>query len=95
MPRIFLMDVELAGHSDVKVNGQRLEEADAEIDEKIIFKQLTLQQQWQLICLMKKNINKLYAVYREKRVAEGEITAEDLRRTEFRARQRKRNPRLL
>ena len=95
MPRIFLMDAELVGHSDVRVNGQRLEEADAEIDEKIIEKQLTLDQQWKLICLMKKNINKLYSAYRNARVAQGEISEEDLRRTEHAARRRKRRPRLL
>ena len=94
--RIFLLDVELKGRCDVAVNGRRLEDGDAEIDEKIIAKQLTVEQQWQLICVLKKNINKLYSVYRDARVAQGEITAEDLRHTERkRARTKGPNPRLL
>jgi len=94
--RIFLLDVELQGSGDVTVNGRRLEAGDAEIDEKIIGKKLSLEQQWQLICLMKKNINKVYAVYRDARVARGEITAEDLRRNEHkRARAKGPKPRLL
>lgn len=94
--RIFLMDVELKGFNEVTVNGRRLETGDAEIDEQIIAKKLSLEQQWQLICVMKKNINKLYAVYRDARVAQGEITAEDLRRTERkRAHSKGHKPRLL
>jgi len=94
--RIFLMDVELKGFSDVTVNGRRLEIGDAEIDEKIIAKKLSLEQQWQLICVMKKNINKLYSIYRDARVAHGEITTEDLRRTEKkRAHAKGPKPRLL
>lgn len=94
--RIFLMDVELQSFNEVTVNGRRLETGDAEIDEKIIAKKLTLDQQWQLICLFKKNINKLYSIYRDARVAQGEITTEDLRRTERkRAHTKGPKPRLL
>jgi hypothetical protein len=94
--RIFLLDVALQGFNEVTVNGRRLETGDAEIDEKIIAKKLSLEQQWQLICVMKKNINKLYAVYRDARVASGEITTEDLRRSERkRAHAKGPKPRLL
>ena len=94
--KIFQMDVELQGSGDVTVNGRRLEEGDAMIDEKIIGKRLSTDQQWKLICVFKKNINKLYSLYRDARVAQGEVTEEDLRRTERkRARSPGPRPRLL
>jgi hypothetical protein len=94
--RIFLMDVKLEAGHEVTVNGRRLEDGDAEIDEKVIGRQLNLEQQWQLICVLKKNINKLYSAYRAKRVAEGEVTEEELVRSErHRSRNRTHNPRLL
>jgi len=94
--RIFFLDVELKSFNEVSVNGRNLAEGDAILDEKAIARNLTLDQQWQLICIMKKNINKLYSVYRDARVLSGEITAEDLRKNERkRARAKGPNPRLL
>ena len=43
--KIFQMDVELQGSGDVTVNGRRLEEGDAMIEEKIIGKRLSTDQQ--------------------------------------------------
>lgn len=92
---LFHLDVELKSFNEVVVNGRNLGDGDAMIDENA-FAKLTLEQQWQIICIMKKNINKMYSVYRDARVLTGEITAEDLRKQERkRARSKGHNPRLL
>lgn len=93
--RVLRMEVEMLGNKLLIVNDQPIETGDIELDEKIIGG-VSLEQQWFLICLLKKNINKLYHEYRRSRVRQGEVSEARLRELETAAaRSRKHKPRLL
>lgn len=65
--KIIRFDVELQGNRDVVVNGRILEDPRAlgEIEEKVIEKNTTLDQQWQLISLLRRMASQLEHVYRK------------------------------
>ena len=65
--RIIRFEVELHGNRDISVNGRRLEDSRAigEIEEKVIEKNTTLDQQWQMITLLKRMTAQLEHVYRK------------------------------
>jgi hypothetical protein len=93
--QVLKIEAALQGNRLLIVNGQPVETAEVEIDEKIIGR-APLDQQWFLLCLLKKNLNKLYAEYRLARVQQGEVTEASLTAQERNTvARRKHNPRLL
>lgn len=68
--KIIRFDVELQGNRDVVVNGRVLEDPRAlgEVEEKVIEKNTTLDQQWQLITMLKRMTSQLEHVYRKSTV---------------------------
>ncbi len=68
--KIIRFDVELQGNRDVVVNGRVLEDPRAlgEVEEKVIEKNTTMDQQWQLITMLKRMTSQLEHVYRKSAV---------------------------
>jgi hypothetical protein len=75
--RILNLTVELHGNKEVSLNGKPLIKGKVEIDEKVIFQQLNLDQQWFIICELKKTLNMLNSTYQRSRVKSGEISMDD------------------
>jgi len=73
---------ELQGDREVTVNGQRLlgEQIHPRVEEKIIFNQLTLQQVWELLAVLRKVDAMLVDTYHKMQVRDGETPVGDYER---------------
>jgi len=68
---------ELHGNKEVSLNGEPLSTGEPHMEEKIVFNQLTLDQQWQLLAMMRKLLNKMEYTYQKGRVRAHEISMAD------------------
>jgi hypothetical protein len=75
--KILNLMVELHGNKEVSLNGSPLTKGKVDIDEKVIFQQLSLDQQWFIICEVKKTLNMLNNTYQRSRVKSGEVSMAD------------------
>ena len=76
--KIIEFTAELHGNRDVTLNGRRVEDSEPLLEEKAIFKTLTLDQQWMLLCHVRKMLNKLDHTYHKSRVRAGELSMSEL-----------------
>ena len=74
--KIIEFKAELHGNREVTINGRRLHDGGAMIDEQVIFNKLTTYQQWQILTELNKLQARLAHTYKRSRVKAGEITAE-------------------
>lgn len=72
--KIINFQVELLGNREVIINGRPVPKGTAEVEEKVIFKTVTLDQQWNTLCELWKLLTKLTDVYNRSRVRAGEIS---------------------
>lgn len=75
--KIINFQVELLPNSEVIVNGRSLNNSCAEIDEKVLTKRVSLEQQWRLMCEVHKLLNRMVDNYNKGRVRAGEINHEE------------------
>lgn len=71
---------ELHGNREVTLNGYPLTRGEGMIEEKVIEKTLTLDQQWELITMLRKLSAKAEHAYRCARIRAGEDTSDEFRR---------------
>jgi hypothetical protein len=74
---IVRFDAELMGNKQVLVNGHAVQDPRAlgEVDEKLIEKTVDLDQQWQMLTLLKRMTAQLEHVYRKSMVRAGQAPA--------------------
>lgn len=83
---IISFTAELLGNKEVTLNGVHLDRGEPFIEEKVIFNQLTLNQQWQLLSMARKLLNQMESTYQKSRVKAGELTHDDYDLTQARIR---------
>lgn len=83
---IISFTAELLGNKEVTLNGVHIDRGEPFIEEKVIFNQLTLNQQWQLLAMVQKMLNQLESTYQKSRVKAGELTHDDYDLTRARIR---------
>lgn len=78
--KILEIVAELQPNREVTVNGRNTAAAGnaVNLDEKLIEKQLSLEQQWELLCLMQQTVAKLFHTYHRSRIRAGETTLENV-----------------
>jgi hypothetical protein len=78
--RIAELVVELHGNKEVTINGRNSREGKHGLDEKIFVKQLTAEQQWQILCEARQLLSRLEHAYRQSLVNRGEVSEGDEKR---------------
>ena len=69
--------VEMTPNKEVRVNGRPLHylrDHDVPVEEQVIVKNVPLDQQWMVLCELKKIVGKLEFAYRRSRINAGEVT---------------------
>lgn len=75
--KLLNLQIELQSNKEVTVNGRPLNylrNHDIELEEKVIEKNVSLEQQWIVLCEMRKLEARLESAYRKSRIRAGEIT---------------------
>jgi len=75
--KLFEVVVELRGNREITINGRQLQylkDHDMLLEEKILGKNVSLDQQWAVLCEMRKLVAKLEFVYKKSRIRAGEVT---------------------
>lgn len=75
--RILQLDIDLHGNRDITINGVRMENGHVLLDETVIRKQLTLDQQFFILCELKKTLSLVEHIYSATKVNRGEMTEKD------------------
>ena len=86
--RLIEFMVELHGDRSVTINGRDSSRGEPAFEERVFFKQLELQQQWEVLCQTKKLLARINETYERSRVLHKEISEEDLKAARRQARKR-------
>jgi hypothetical protein len=84
--RIVELMVELHGNKEVTINGKNSHDGKHRVEEKIFIKQLTAEQQWQVLCEVRQLLSKLDHAYAQAQINRGAYTESDAKKLQERIR---------
>lgn len=77
--KVIKFDVDLIG-PEALINGRKASEGQGMIEAKIFMDKIDKQQQWEVVCAIRKLATEIYRAYRVSQVKRGEITPENAKR---------------